>query len=59
MAQPSPRIVITYCTQCHWLLRAGWMAHAILDANDGCGRPSSAPQGCLLSVHGRRGGTNS
>lgn len=22
----KPRIVITYCTQCQWLLRAGWMA---------------------------------
>jgi Rdx family len=24
--QEKPRIAITYCTQCHWLLRAGWMA---------------------------------
>jgi selenoprotein W-related protein len=24
------RIVITYCTQCQWLLRAGWMAQELL-----------------------------
>jgi len=28
---PSPHIVrIAYCTQCHWLLRAGWMAQELL-----------------------------
>ena len=26
----TPRIEITYCTQCHWLLRAGWMAQELL-----------------------------
>ncbi|TGV77465.1 selenoprotein, partial [Mesorhizobium sp. M00.F.Ca.ET.149.01.1.1] len=26
----KPRIVITYCTQCQWLLRAGWMAQELL-----------------------------
>jgi len=26
----KPRVVITYCTQCHWLLRAAWMAQEIL-----------------------------
>jgi selenoprotein W-related protein len=25
-----PRIVVTYCTQCQWLLRAGWMAQELL-----------------------------
>lgn len=32
-AQPPahrPRIVILYCTQCQWLLRAGWMAQELL-----------------------------
>lgn len=31
-ADPSPRahVRITYCTQCHWLLRAGWMAQELL-----------------------------
>jgi selenoprotein W-related protein len=26
----SPRISITYCTQCRWLLRATWMAQELL-----------------------------
>lgn len=30
MADAKPRIVITYCTQCNWLLRAGWMAQELL-----------------------------
>ena len=25
-----PRIVITYCTQCRWLLRASWLAQELL-----------------------------
>ncbi len=31
-AGPSarPRIVIVYCTQCQWLLRAAWMAQELL-----------------------------
>lgn len=26
----SPRIEITYCTQCRWLLRAAWYAQELL-----------------------------
>jgi selenoprotein W-related protein len=26
----KPRVVITYCTQCQWLLRAAWMAQELL-----------------------------
>ena len=26
----SPRVRITYCTQCQWLLRAAWMAQELL-----------------------------
>jgi selenoprotein W-related protein len=26
----KPRITITYCTQCNWLLRSGWMAQELL-----------------------------
>ena len=26
----APRVAITYCTQCHWLLRAAWMAQELL-----------------------------
>ena len=29
-ARPRPRIAITYCTQCQWLLRAAWMAQELL-----------------------------
>jgi selenoprotein W-related protein len=25
-----PAVRITYCTQCHWLLRAAWMAQELL-----------------------------
>jgi selenoprotein W-related protein len=25
-----PTITITYCTQCNWLLRSGWMAQELL-----------------------------
>jgi selenoprotein W-related protein len=28
--QEKPRITIVYCTQCNWLLRAGWMAQELL-----------------------------
>jgi selenoprotein W-related protein len=27
---PLPRLVITYCTQCGWLLRATWVAQELL-----------------------------
>ncbi|MGI6246759.1 MAG: SelT/SelW/SelH family protein [Pseudochelatococcus sp.] len=27
---PRPVIVITYCTQCQWLLRSAWMAQELL-----------------------------
>src|SRR5690606_23710857 len=26
----KPRLEITYCTQCNWLLRAAWMAQEVL-----------------------------
>jgi selenoprotein W-related protein len=26
----APRIVITYCTQCRWLLRAAWVGQELL-----------------------------
>jgi selenoprotein W-related protein len=32
---PKPRITITYCTQCQWLLRAGWMAQELLSTFNG------------------------
>jgi selenoprotein W-related protein len=27
-----PVITITYCTQCNWLLRAGWLAQEVLQS---------------------------
>ncbi len=29
-AQKRLRVAITYCVQCNWLLRAGWMAQELL-----------------------------
>ena len=29
-AAVAHRVAIRYCTQCHWLLRAGWMAQELL-----------------------------
>ncbi len=28
--QAKSAVTITYCTQCHWLLRAAWMAQELL-----------------------------
>jgi selenoprotein W-related protein len=28
----KPAVTITYCTQCNWLLRAGWMAQELLQS---------------------------
>ncbi|WP_028694892.1 SelT/SelW/SelH family protein [Pseudomonas cremoricolorata] len=30
MSSNKPEIVITYCTQCQWLLRAAWLAQELL-----------------------------
>lgn len=30
IAPPKPTVVITYCTQCNWLLRSAWMAQELL-----------------------------
>jgi selenoprotein W-related protein len=31
----TPRLEIEYCTQCRWLLRAGWMAQELLTTFQG------------------------
>jgi len=31
----KPRVAITYCTQCKWLLRAAWMAQELLSTFTG------------------------
>lgn len=28
--KPKPRITITYCRQCNWMLRAAWMGQELL-----------------------------
>ena len=30
MADTRPSLIITYCTQCNWLLRSAWMAQEVL-----------------------------
>ncbi|MFI5930905.1 SelT/SelW/SelH family protein [Actinoplanes sp. NPDC051494] len=30
MTTKQPRLEIEYCTQCRWLMRAGWMAQELL-----------------------------
>ena len=30
MESDKPKIVITYCTQCNWLMRSAWMAQELL-----------------------------
>lgn len=30
MSDAKPTITITYCTLCHWMLRAAWMAQELL-----------------------------
>jgi selenoprotein W-related protein len=30
MSSPKAEVVITYCTQCQWLLRAAWLAQELL-----------------------------
>ncbi|MFD6856167.1 SelT/SelW/SelH family protein [Rhodococcus sp. NPDC060086] len=31
MTATEPRVTFAYCTQCQWLLRAGWMAQELLN----------------------------
>lgn len=53
MTATKPRIRITYCTQCHWLLRAAWMAQELLstfsdDVEDVALKPST---GGIFEIH--------
>lgn len=44
MQQHKAEIVITYCTQCHWLLRAAWLAQELLSTfAEDLGRVSLEP----------------
>ncbi len=40
----KPRIAITYCRQCNWMLRATWMAQELLSTfADGLGEVALVP----------------
>jgi selenoprotein W-related protein len=40
----KPEIIITYCTQCQWLLRAAWLAQELLSTfSDDLGKVSLVP----------------
>lgn len=44
MTVQKPEIVITYCTQCQWLLRAAWLAQELLSTfGDDLGKVSLVP----------------
>jgi selenoprotein W-related protein len=44
MSASKPEIVITYCTQCQWLLRAAWLAQELLSTfADDLGRVALEP----------------
>lgn len=44
MTAARPQIVITYCTQCQWLLRAAWLAQELLSTfGEDLGRVSLVP----------------
>ncbi|HEY1027239.1 MAG TPA: SelT/SelW/SelH family protein [Pseudomonas sp.] len=44
MADHKPEIIIIYCTQCQWLLRAAWLAQELLSTfADELGRVSLEP----------------
>ena len=49
----KPRITITYCYQCQWLLRAGWMAQELLSTFSGdLGEVSLVPAtGGTFQIH--------
>ncbi len=44
MTVSKPEIIITYCTQCQWLLRAAWLAQELLSTfGDDLGKVSLVP----------------
>ena len=49
---PGPRVAITYCTRCNWLLRAAWMAQELLSTfRDDLGEVALVPAtGGALSI---------
>lgn len=53
MTPSTPRVSIRYCTQCHWLLRAAWMAQELLSTFEKeLGEVALAPgTGGVFDVH--------
>lgn len=49
---PSPRVEVLYCTQCHFLLRAAWLAQEVLSTfEEEIGEVSLVPSsGGILEV---------
>lgn len=44
MPASKPEVIITYCTQCQWLLRAAWLAQELLSTFvDDLGKVSLVP----------------
>ncbi|MFV3415440.1 SelT/SelW/SelH family protein [Pseudomonas nitroreducens] len=44
MSEAKAEVVITYCTQCQWLLRAAWLAQELLSTfGDDLGKVSLVP----------------
>ena len=44
MSAEKPEIIITYCIQCQWLLRAAWLAQELLSTfSDDLGKVSLQP----------------
>lgn len=52
-ARHKPEVVITYCTQCQWLLRAAWLAQELLSSfSDELARVSLEPaSGGVFRIH--------
>jgi selenoprotein W-related protein len=49
----KPEITIAYCTLCHWMLRAGWLAQELLSTfGEEIGKVSLAPaRGGIFTIH--------
>lgn len=53
--EPKPRVSITYCTQCRWLLRAAWLAQELLTTfEDELGKWRCGPVRAAFSRSGWR-----
>ena len=53
MGNEKPKITITYCTLCHWLLRSAWMAQELLSTfGDEIGEVTLVPvRGGIFTIH--------